>query len=229
MSTQKTIDWPQFIRTLKKIIKDFPIPYVTKLSRDQKGKQTRAYAILASTIISLRTKDKVTEEASERLLAKAPSLTKLKSLSVEQIEKLIYPSGFYRNKAKQLKQIAITLLSDNEGIVPNNIEKLIKLPGVGRKTANLVMTEGFDSYGICVDIHVHRIFNRLGFIETKEPDETEFVLREILPKKYWKEINFWLVTFGQNHCKPVSPKCDTCLLKNNCTFFCQSVAAKKSA
>jgi endonuclease-3 len=174
------------------------------------------WAVLVSTIISLRTKDEVTLAASQRLLEKAPGSAELAVLKAEEIEKLIYPAGFYRNKAASLKKITSILLEQYDGKVPSSMESLIALPGVGRKTANLVLTEAFDLEGLCVDIHVHRISNRLGWLTSKEPQETEMVLREILPRKYWKRINYLFVLYGQKLCRPVSPFCSCCIIKKYC-------------
>jgi len=174
------------------------------------------WAVLVSTIISLRTKDDVTLAASERLLEMAGSPAELAALRREKIEKLIYPAGFYRNKAASLKKIAAILLNDYKGKVPSTMEELLALPGVGRKTANLVLNEAFDLDAICVDIHVHRISNRCGWLSSKNPEETEMILREILPKKFWKRINRLLVLYGQNLCRPVSPFCSRCVITKFC-------------
>jgi endonuclease-3 len=174
------------------------------------------WAVLASTILSLRTKDEVTLAASKRLLEKAPSPAGLSVMQEKTIEKLIYPAGFYRNKAASLKKIAKILLTQYEGKVPASMEQLLALPGVGRKTANLVLTEAFDIDALCVDIHVHRISNRTGWLKTKEPNETEMILREIMPKKYWKRLNLLLVLYGQNLCRPVSPYCSRCVIAKHC-------------
>jgi endonuclease-3 len=175
------------------------------------------WAVLASTIISLRTKDDVTLSASERLLKTAGSPAGLSALKEKQIEKLIYPAGFYRNKAASLKKIAAILIDKYGGKVPSSMEELLALPGVGRKTANLVLNEAFDLDAICVDIHVHRISNRCGWLSSKSPEETEMILREILPKKFWKRINRLLVLYGQKLCRPVSPFCSLCVIKKHCS------------
>lgn len=203
----------KIIPILKRENKQWPTPVVSVFAAES---ENRAYDVLVSTLLSLRTKDAVTKDASIRLLEKAPHPQALLKLKLPTIEKLIYPVGFYRNKAKQLKKIAEILLEKYEGNVPRKLEQLLELPGVGRKTANLVLTDGFNDYGICVDTHVHRIFNRWGFLKTKTPDETEMELRDKLPKKYWKQINEILVTYGQNLCVPVSPKCSECKIKNKC-------------
>jgi endonuclease-3 len=174
------------------------------------------WAVLVSTIISLRTKDEVTLVSSRRLLEKAENPAKLLAMKEEKIEKLIYPAGFYRNKAASLKKIASILLEKYNGNVPATMDELLALPGVGRKTANLVLTEAFDLDGLCVDIHVHRISNRCGWLSSKNPEETEMILRKILPKKYWKKINYFLVLYGQMLCRPVSPFCSNCVIKKWC-------------
>jgi endonuclease III len=174
------------------------------------------WAVLASTIISLRTKDEVTLSSSERLLEKAGSPAELSRMSEEKIAKLIYPAGFYRNKAASLKKTAHILLEQYGGKVPASMDELLALPGVGRKTANLVLNEAFDLDAICVDIHVHRISNRCGWLSSKTPEETEMILRDILPKKYWKRINYLLVLYGQKLCRPVSPFCSCCVIEKHC-------------
>jgi endonuclease-3 len=174
------------------------------------------WAVLVSTILSLRTKDEVTLAASRRLLEKAPAPAKLLALPEAEVARLAYPAGFYRTKAASLKKIAALLIGQYGGAVPPDMEALLALPGVGRKTANLVLIEAFDLPGLCVDIHVHRISNRAGWVSTKAPDETEQVLRERLPQKYWKGINALLVLYGQNLCRPISPFCSRCVIKKHC-------------
>ena len=174
------------------------------------------WAVLVSTILSLRTKDEVTLEASKRLLAKAPGPQELAALREDHVARLAYPAGFYRTKAANLKKIAVILLDQFKGEVPADMDALLALPGVGRKTANLVLIEAFDLPGICVDIHVHRISNRCGWLSSKTPDQTEMILRDILPKKYWKGLNALLVLYGQNLCRPVSPFCSRCVIKAHC-------------
>ena len=174
------------------------------------------WAVLVSTVLSHRTKDAVTLDASQRLLAKAPSPQKLAVLSLTRIAELIYPVGFYRDKADSLKKIAGILIQEHGGKVPSTMDELLALPKVGRKTANLVLIEAFDLPGICVDVHVHRISNRAGWLLSKTPDKTEMILREILPEKYWKGLNALLVLYGQNVCRPVSPFCSRCVIKKHC-------------
>jgi len=175
------------------------------------------WAVLVSTILSLRTKDEVTLAASKRLLETADSPEELSAIKEEKLAKLIYPVGFYRNKASSLKKIASILIVQYNGEVPASMEALLELPGVGRKTANLVLTEAFDLDGLCVDIHVHRISNRCGWLNSKTPEETEMTLRKILPRKYWKRINYLLVLYGQKLCRPVSPFCSQCVIKKHCS------------
>jgi endonuclease-3 len=172
--------------------------------------------VLVSTILSLRTKDEVTLVCSKRLLEKAPSPETLLTLPEDEVARLAYPAGFYRTKAGNLKKIAAILIEQYGGAVPPDMDTLLALPGVGRKTANLVLIEAFDLPGICVDIHVHRISNRTGWVSTKTPEETEMALRERLPKKYWKGINALLVLYGQNLCRPISPFCSRCAITKHC-------------
>ena len=176
----------------------------------------KPWAVLVSTILSLRTKDAVTRTASRRLLEKAPGPAELLALGTEEIARLAYPAGFYRTKAANLARIAAILLEKYGGLVPADMDALLGLPGVGRKTANLVITEAFDMYGICVDIHVHRICNRAAWVSTANPEKTEFALREKLPKRYWKKINGLLVLYGQKCCGPASPFCSRCVISGHC-------------
>lgn len=174
------------------------------------------WAVLASTIISLRTKDEVTLIRSRALLEKAPGPRELLALDEKTVARLIYPAGFYRTKAANLKKIAGILLDKYDGKIPADMEKLLALPGVGRKTANLVLTEAFNKEGLCVDVHVHRISNRNGWISSAGPEETEMLLRKLLPKKYWKPINPLLVLYGQKLCRPISPYCSRCVIRGQC-------------
>lgn len=174
------------------------------------------YLVLIACILSLRTNDKTTYPATLRMLELAKTPKEMKNVSQEELAKAIYPVGFYENKAKQIIELSKTIDEELSGQVPDEIEDLIKFKGVGRKTANLVLSLGFNKPAICVDVHVHRIFNRLGYIKTKTPEETEFALREKLPQKYWIDINTLLVTHGQNVCKPVKPKCLECPIAGYC-------------
>ncbi len=174
------------------------------------------FLVLISCILSLRTNDKTTYPATLRMLKLGKTPQELAKVSVEQLEKAIYPVGFYKNKAKQIIEIS-KYLCENE--MPHTIEDLCKFNGVGRKTANLVMAKGFCEPAICVDVHVHRISNRLGYVKTKTPDDTELALRKKLPKEYWLDINTLLVTFGQNICKPQKPNCEKCMICEFCDFY----------
>ncbi len=174
------------------------------------------FRILVSCLISLRTKDEVTAEASARLFRLARTPRAMLALPATRIAKAIYPAGFYRTKAMTIKGICRRLLEEHAGKVPDNLETLLTLKGVGRKTANLVLTIGYGKPGICVDTHVHRISNRLGFVETKNPEQTEFALRQVLPRRHWIAYNDLLVTFGQNVCKPISPLCSACPVTTLC-------------
>lgn len=199
------------LKKLKKAVRKFRTPSVTVIA-----KKNDPFAVLVSCIISLRTRDEVTELASARLFTLAKLPAELLELSNAKIEKAIYPAAFYRNKTKSLKELCQVLVKEYSGKVPDKLEELLKLKGVGRKTANLTLILGHNKPGICVDIHVHRISNRWGYVKTKSPDETEMVLREILPKRFWKGFNDLLVSFGQNLCKPVSPFCSSCPIEDQC-------------
>lgn len=174
------------------------------------------FRILVGCIISLRTKDEVMFPATARLFERASTPAAMRRLREATIAKLIYPAGFYRRKAAQIREIAKILTETYDGKVPREMDELLDLPGVGRKTANLVVTLGFDQPGICVDVHVHRITNRLGWVRTEHPDDTESALREVLPRRHWIPINETLVRHGQLTCKPVSPICSECSVHRDC-------------
>jgi endonuclease-3 len=174
------------------------------------------FKVLISCILSLRTQDKVTGEASQRLFELAQTPEAMSKLSAGKIEKAIYPAGFYRVKAHTIRDLSKQILQKYKGRVPDTIEELLLLKGVGRKTANLVVTQGYDKEGVCVDTHVHRITNRWGLIRTKTPHQTEFALRATLPVRYWKPLNGYLVAFGQGICRPISPLCSRCQLRPAC-------------
>ena len=174
------------------------------------------YLVLIACILSLRTNDKTTYPATLRMLKLGKTPKDFATCDIEELSKAIYPVGFYANKAKQIVELSKILVEKYNSEVPDEIEELIKFNGVGRKTANLVLSEGFNKPAICVDVHVHRIFNRLGLIKTKTPEETEFALRETLPQKYWIDINSLLVTHGQNVCKPIKPLCQECPISDFC-------------
>jgi endonuclease III len=207
------------VSILKRENKKYIVPIVTIVSMTKSP-----FMVLISCLLSLRTKDKVTGEASNRLFKLANNPEKMLDLSTESIEKAIYPVGFYKTKSKRIKEICKTLLDDYGGVVPDEIDELLKLKGVGRKTANLTVTLGYGKLGICVDTHVHRISNRLGLVTTKTPEQTEFALRKILPQKHWLIYNDLLVTYGQNLCVPISPWCSKCKIFK----YCKRVGVKKS-
>ena len=174
------------------------------------------YLVLICCILSLRTNDKTTMGATKRMLELGSTADEISKLDVETLSRAIYPVGFYQNKAEQIINLSKILIEKYNSKVPDSIDELTKFKGVGRKTANLVLTKGFNKPAICVDVHVHRISNRLGYVKTKTPDETEFALRKILPKKYWIDFNTLLVTLGQNICKPQRPKCGDCPISKFC-------------
>lgn len=174
------------------------------------------YRILIATLLSLRTKDTLTAVVAPRLFAVADTPAAMVAVSMERIMELIYPVGFYRTKARTIHQVSALLIERYGGDVPADLDALLALPGVGRKTANLVLTAGFGLPGICVDTHVHRICNRWGYVQTKNPDATEVALREQLPVQYWIPINGLLVTLGQNICHPISPRCSQCPVAAYC-------------
>lgn len=200
------------IRILKKIIPQWEVPAVGKIAE----RHRTPFHVLISTLISLRTKDQVTHQASWRLFELANTPQEMIHLTPRQIEKAIYPAGFYKTKARTILGVCKTLLEKYNGVVPDDVDELTQMKGVGRKTANLVVTLGYNKLGICVDTHVHRISNRWGYIKTKTPDETEQILRKKLPRQYWITYNDLLVTFGQNLCVPVSPWCSRCPIERSC-------------
>ena len=209
----------EVIRILREEVASLREPAVTQVSR-----QRDPFKVLISCIISLRTKDEVTRESSLRLFEAADNPDKMSGLTEKIIEKLIYPAGFYRVKAKNIREISRRIANEYHDRVPDEIDELLKLPGVGRKTANLVVSMGFGKPGICVDTHVHRISNRLGYVRTKTPKETEFALRGKLPPQYWMDVNDLLVTYGQHICTPISPYCSTCWLAP----YCDCVGVERS-
>ena len=201
-------DISKVIRRLEKEVAKWELPIVSALAEEHSG----PFPILISTILSLRTKDEVTAIAAERLLALVRTPEEMLKLSEGKIIKAIYPVGFYRIKAKTILNISKELIDRFHSRVPDTIEQLLTLKGVGRKTANLVVALGYNKEGLCVDTHVHRISNRLGYVKTKTPDETEFALRKKLPSKYWLRYNTLMVAFGRHVCVPISPFCSRCLV-----------------
>jgi endonuclease-3 len=209
------------LRIVKREIRRWQEPVVGVVARES---DRDPFRILISCLLSLRTKDKTTGEASARLFALAHSPETMLKLPLKKIERAIYPVGFYRTKAKSIRRICRRLQKEYGGRVPDSIDELLTLPGVGRKTANLVITVGYGKPGICVDVHVHRICNRWGYVRTKTPEETEQALRRKLPKRYWVTFNDLLVPYGQNLCQPISPYCSTCKL----TAYCDRVDVTRS-
>src|SRR5215831_14798638 len=197
------------VRILKKEIRQWPLPAIGHYVETP-------FTTLISCILSLRTQDKTTNAASERLFAIANTPKKMLSTPVAVIQEAIYPVSFYRVKARTIHKICSEILDRFGGEVPSRLDDLLELPGVGRKTANIVVTLGFRKAGIAVDIHVHRISNRLGYVKTKTPDDTEMALRKKLPRRYWIIINDLLVAYGQNLCKPISPFCSKCRIAQYC-------------
>jgi len=194
------------IRILKGQLRKWDTPVVTQMAEEERS----PFAILIATILSSRTKDETTAAAAERLFRLASTPGAMSRLTEEEVAKAIYPVGFYRTKAKNVSQTCKKLVESFSSAVPDNLEDLMTLPGVGRKTANLVLSLGFGGPGLCVDTHVHRISNRLGYVKTKAPGETERKLREKLPRRYWSIYNTVMVAHGQNICRPVSPFCSKC-------------------
>lgn len=200
-------------RALKREFFRHPAPVIELVEAQTKD----PFSVLVGTILSARTKDACTAGAVRRLFSAGGCTPQgLEKLSIAQLEKLIYPVGFYRQKAKHLKKLPAVLRERFSGVLPRTVEELCVLPGVGRKTASLVVSLGFDLPAICVDVHVHRISNRLGLVKTSSPFETEMALRELLPVRYWKSWNSHLVSFGQTRCAPVKPRCDGCPIKKHC-------------
>jgi endonuclease III len=200
------------IRILRREVPKWETPIVTLMAETYGS----PFRVLISCILSLRTQDSTTAQASQRLFALADSPQSMLKLTAKKIAKTIYPVGFYRTKAKVIRGICAVLICHYAGRVPDDIDELLKLKGVGRKTANLVVTLGYRKPGICVDTHVHRISNRWGYVRTKKPGETELALRDKLPKIYWIEYNDLLVSFGQHLCRPISPLCSQCPVDKYC-------------
>lgn len=209
MNTKNII---QVMQILEKEYLNWNAPIVTLIAQRSKD----PYQVLISTLLSLRTKDEVTTQASMRLFTKAKTPRQMVTLDASEIRRLIYPVGFYKRKAETILNVSQILIDRYDEKVPDDLDELLKFPGVGRKTANLVVTLGFGKPGICVDTHVHRISNRFGYVRTKTPEETEMALREKLPEKWWIPYNDILVAFGQILCKPISPWCSRCPVEQLC-------------
>ena len=202
----------EVIEKLSAAVGQWKVPIVTDITRRQRD----PFKVLIATVLSLRTKDETTARAAERLFVEASTAEQMLRLPAEKIAKLIFPVGFYRTKSANIVEICRRLVEQYCGRVPDNLDELLDFKGVGRKTANLVVTLGYGKPGICVDTHVHRISNRLGYVHTKTPEKTEFALRKKLPPQYWIIYNDLLVAFGQNLCKPLSPFCSKCPLNQLC-------------
>jgi endonuclease-3 len=208
------------VHLLRRELKQGKLPIVTDLAERERN----PFHILISTLLSLRTKDEVTAVATEKLLKLADTPEEMAILTKDEIISAIYPVGFYRNKARTVIGVSRDLIERYGARVPHTLDELLTLKGVGRKTANLVITLGYNGEGICVDTHVHRISNRLGYVKTATPEETEFALRDKLPKEYWTDINTLLVAFGRKICRPISPLCSKCSL----SAYCDKVGVTKS-
>lgn len=196
-------------------------PRMTAL-RELHEAETGNFSILIGTILSARTKDETTTKAVKMLFSKYKTPKELANAKVKDIEKIIRSIGFYHVKSKRIIEVSKIIDSKYNGIVPDNLDELIQLPGVGRKTANCVLVYAFDKPAIPVDIHVHRISNRLGLVNTKSPEETELELMKKIPKKYWIKINDTFVMYGQNICKPINPMCNVCKIKKNCKYYTEN-------
>ncbi len=209
---KKRFDIDVVLPILEQEVKNYSVPVVDLIAVQSQD----PYKVLVAALLSARTKDETTVKATARLFKKAPTLSDLANLSKGQISKLIYPVGFYNNKAAHLAELPQAIDNNFKGHIPDKVESLVKLPGVGRKTANLVVAVAFKKLAICVDTHVHRIFNIWGYVHTKTPFETEMELRKKLPKKYWIRINKILVAFGQGTCTSVRPFCYRCVIERYC-------------
>ncbi|WP_447963675.1 endonuclease III domain-containing protein [Nitrospira sp. Ecomares 2.1] len=201
-----------FLSLVKKAIRPLPTPILCHLAEQDSD----PFKVLVACVLSLRTRDQVTAEASKRLFAISSDSFSMAQMQVKKIENAIFPVAFYRVKARQIKALSQKICKEFHGKIPDTIDALLSLPGVGRKTANLVITLAYKMPGICVDTHVHRICNRWGFVFTATPDGTEQALRGKLPRRWWIPLNGMLVPFGQNICTPISPRCSTCSLSHYC-------------
>ena len=208
----KAVDIDKIYRILKREVEHYHVPVVDLIEIQTED----PFKVLVATILSARTQDRTTVNACERLFKVVKQPHDFDKLSKKDLEKLIFPVGFFHNKAAYLKQLPKALDEKFHGKVPSTVEQLLELPGVGRKTANLVVAVAFKKPAVCVDVHVHRISNRFGYVKTKNPFETEMALRKKLPKKYWTTYNSILVAFGQNLCRPINPKCDICPVYQYC-------------
>ena len=209
---ENSIDFDAVFTGLRELFHQHRAPVVDLIE----AQTSDPFKVLVATILSARTKDETTTMVTQKLFARVNAPEDLERLSVPELEELVHPAGFFRNKAKHLHELPRVLREEFDGEIPRTIEGLTRLPGVGRKTANLVLAIGFRIPAVCVDVHVHRIMNRLGYVDTKTPLETEMALREKMPQKYWLEFNSYFVSFGQNLCHPRNPRCDRCPIYRHC-------------
>lgn len=205
---------------LSEEVKNYDVPVIDLI----KIHTNDPFKILIATILSARTKDSVTAKVSENLFKKIKDFSDIEEIGLEELERLLYPVGFYKAKARNIKKILGVLKQEFDGSIPEDVDELVKLPSVGRKTANLISSVAFEKDAICVDTHVHKIMNRLGYIKTKNPFDTEMALRNKLPRKHWRKVNNVFVAFGQNLCVPVSPHCSRCPISD----YCNRVGVKNS-
>ncbi|SHK44821.1 endonuclease III domain-containing protein [Thermocrinis minervae] len=205
----------KLVEILKEEFPKWKAPIVSLLAYKTKS----PFCTLVCALLSTRTRDETTAQVCEKFTQKVKSPQDILNMPLEELERLIYPVGFYRNKARQLKELARQLIDNYSGKVPDSLEELLKLKGVGRKVANLVLAEGYQRPAICVDTHVHRISNRLGIVKTKDPYQTEIELMKVLPVEYWRDFNKLLVAFGQTICKPTKPKCEECPVRDLCEYY----------
>lgn len=225
IDTFQTVETQRLLYLMRETINRVRPARMTALKELQETEHGDPLQILIGTIISARTRDENSKIAVSNLFSKYHTAGELANADTKKIAKLIKPAGFYNVKAKRIKEVANMLVEVYDGKVPNNIDELLKLPGVGRKTANCVLVYAFDKPAIPVDTHVHRIANRLGLVQTKTPEETEMELTSKIDRKYWTKINDTFVMFGQNICRPIGPLCDPCLLKRNCKYYKETIAS----
>ena len=212
---------PDVIKILKKNRKKFIVPALTEIARERDP-----FKVLVSCILSLRTRDATTVKVSEQLYKIADTPKKIASMNVKTLASIIRPVNYYKTKAKRIKAMSEKLVKEFNGKVPGDMDTLMTFKGVGRKTANIVVVYGFNKHGIPVDTHVHRVSNRLGWVETKTPEKTETALRQLLPRKYWIDLNDLFVQFGQNICTPRNPRCHDCPISRHCRYY-KEVYSKK--
>ncbi|MDW8033258.1 MAG: endonuclease III [Aquificaceae bacterium] len=211
----KREDLPRVLEIMRREFPKWHAPIVKLIAQ----KRRDPLSALLCALLSTRTRDETTAEVCKRFLQEVSSPEDILEMSLEKLQELIYPVGFYKNKAKHLKELARQLVEEFGGVVPDRLEELLKLKGVGRKVANIVLSEGFGKPAIAVDVHVHRVSNRWGLLKTKTPEETERALMDILPQEYWRDYNRLLVAFGQTICKPLKPRCGECPLKEWCDYY----------